>query len=406
MVLRKVLLLGIVLLGFGKIQASTEQCSILVNGGLPDPQPLILKQGHEKGFVYPNEVETKNIVLSKGESFRLACPGSKLEIQSPEFVDDAIATCVGGTSFSIGRQSVVENFRDIRCSSYPKVVALGTSKTCPNGKEGEIGFSLSTGEFYRVIDICHNATLAHTTFAHAKIPAVIDAAQTGFPRISFRKGPFYRGLSMDSAYSRGNQRSTLARILKSEALAEKYIPRTGETFLTRGHLVAKGDFIYGTQQRATFFYANTVPTWNTVNSGNWMIMEADVKTYAIRNKVDLDVYVGSHGILTLPNATGQKQELHLHVTDRITGVPIPRTLFKVVYDSARKRGVVFLTANNPFLQSVPREYVICKDVCDEIKYISWKATKLESGFSYCCEIDDFRHAFPGLPGFETVGLLV
>lgn len=48
-------------------------------------------------------------------------------------------------------------------------------------------------------------------------------------------------------YKRRTQLNTIQNILNSRFLAEKYINMENDFFLSHGHLVAKGDFVYGAQ---------------------------------------------------------------------------------------------------------------------------------------------------------------
>ena len=180
----------------------------------------------------------------------------------------------------------------------------------------------------------------------------------------------------------------------------------GNFFLSRGHLIAKADFVYGTQQRGTFFYVNAVPMWQNINAGNWATMEANVRYIATKRNLDLDTWVGGIGTLAFEDSEDVEQEIYLHVTKKEIAVPVPKILFKVVYSSFNRTGIVFITANNPFLDTLTDDYQICKNVCEQIDYVTWHATNPEQGLSYCCEIDDFRKAYRYLPKFKTRSLLL
>lgn len=71
--------------------------------------------------------------------------------------------------------------------------------------------------------------------------------QSGFPRPNFGTGSFFAGKDVDKLYTRITQRETIAGLIGSFELAEKYIEATSDIFLARGHLAAKADFIYGAQ---------------------------------------------------------------------------------------------------------------------------------------------------------------
>lgn len=81
------------------------------------------------------------------------------------------------------------------------------------------------------------------------------------------------GLDVDDLYSREIQRKTCSTILQSKPLCICLIPDKGDFFLSRGHLAARSDFIYYSHQRATFYFLNAAPQWQTFNGGNWAILE-------------------------------------------------------------------------------------------------------------------------------------
>lgn len=99
--------------------------------------------------------------------------------------------------------------------------------------------------------------------------SAIDQQQIRVPRPDeFHDGGFYEELQAapNSLYKKAHQINTVAKLLQSDELAKKYIKlNDDEYFMSRGHLTAKADFIYGSQQRATFYYVNVAPQWQVIN---------------------------------------------------------------------------------------------------------------------------------------------
>lgn len=81
------------------------------------------------------------------------------------------------------------------------------------------------------------------------------------------------GLKIDNLYKRIVQRDTCSDILQSETLCLDLMPTKGNTFLSRGHLAARSDFIYRSHQRASYYFINVGPQWQSFNAGNWAILE-------------------------------------------------------------------------------------------------------------------------------------
>ncbi|PNF32631.1 hypothetical protein B7P43_G17750 [Cryptotermes secundus] len=150
-------------------------------------------------------------------------------------------------------------------------------------------------DFYKITDICFDDTQLKTLYSNFTFVSGIGGYQVGFPRPSFIQDDFYPEISVDT-------------ILGSAELADKYIAESPDYYLARGHYTAKADFVYGSQHRATFHFVNISPQWQTFNGANWNALEMSVRTYADRNKLNLDVNTGTYGVATLPNVNGIENE--------------------------------------------------------------------------------------------------
>lgn len=102
------------------------------------------------------------------------------------------------------------------------------------------------------------------------------------------------GVDPTNLYKRATQRVTFTTLLGSAALAEDHIHLTNDYFLSKGHLVAKADFLYGAQQLTTFWYSNAAPQWQTFNGNNWNALENDCRSFAGSLGADLEVYTGTY----------------------------------------------------------------------------------------------------------------
>ncbi|XP_066590165.1 uncharacterized protein [Prorops nasuta] len=383
-----------------------KECQVLISKDLSEPQPLILKSDDED-FLYPDS--KGYLTLNEGEKLRVACPGSRVHYKNANISDEATLKCIEGTMFSLmsGEKLVQKkvSLRNVTCASYPSPIIREAEQIDDNLVEYEFGFLTKNNDFYHLFNILHDLSMHYTIFAHVKIISGIKAAQKSFPRKNFKKDGFFTGIPVSNVYQIATQQETLGFLLRDNKLGEKYI--SGNNYLARGHLIGKADFVYGNQQRGTFSFANCVPMWQSINGGNWKIIEGNVRNFAIQNNVDLDVWTGSLGVLTLKDVNNNDQEIFLFIDENgNVAVPVPKILFKVVYDQKNKEGVVFLTVNNPFLEKLTKDYVVCKNVCDKLDNLSWKPTVSIAGFSYCCSVDDFREVFPELPDFQTDGLLI
>jgi hypothetical protein len=384
-------------------------CSIAINTDLPEPQPLLLIPGGSKdvhGFYLPEGADGI-VTLATGQTMLLACPGITNEFNNTNLeLTTAMATCDSGTTFFVN--SVRYNFSNFACTSYPFHTARYSGSTCYDGTKRhiEIGFEVES-DFYKLIDVCFDDVLYTTLYAKATIVSGIAGYQRGFPRPSFILDSFYHGMSVNTLYTRSTQRKTISGLLGSTQLGDQYIDGTNVFFLTRGHLSAKADFVYGSQHRATFHFVNVSPQWQTFNGRNWEALESSVRAYADKRNVDFVVYTGTYGVATLPNVDGNETELYLHVDrNNNKAIPVPKFYWKAVYDPKSQAGVVFVGINNPYVSDPQGDYLICTDVCSKISWIQWDQKNIGKGYSYCCEVDDFRSTVKTLPQFTVSSLLI
>jgi hypothetical protein len=241
----------------------------------------------------------------------------------------------------------------------------------------------------------------------ATVVSGIAGFQRGFPRPRFTPGNFFAGMPVDNLYTRITQRQTISGLLGSTALGDKYIHATNNYYLARGHLAAKADFVYGSQQRATFYFVNAAPQWQTFNGGNWQVLESNIQRYADQRQLDLEVYTGTYGVATLPNVNGIETELYLNVDgNNNKAIPVPKLFWKAVYEPISKAGVVFVGVNNPYVGNPQGDYIICNNVCSNITWVTWNPTNIARGYSYCCEVNDFRNMVKYLPRFTVSDLLM
>jgi hypothetical protein len=314
----------------------------------------------------------------------------------------ANATCSSGNKFSVDNTHY--NFSDFGCRSYPYHTARTTGSKCYDGTKShiEVGFEVES-DFYKLIDICFDDTVFTTLYSNFTLVSGINGTQTASGRPDFLDDNLYNNISINDCYNKTKQQKTINNILHLSPSDDKYI---NSNFLSRGHYTARADFVYVNQKNATFHFVNAAPQWQTFNAGNWNSLETSVRAYADQNKLTLDVYTGTHGVLTLPDINGNEKELYLYVdTNNNTGIPVPKLFWKAVYDPKTQAGTVFVGINNPYESNLQGDYLICKDVCSNITWIQWDQENIQKGYSYCCDVKDFRRTVKTLPDFNVTSLL-
>ena len=381
-------------------------CSISINNDLPEPQPLLLIPGGSKdvhGFYLPKDADG-NVTLAAGQIVLLACPGNFNGFSNTNIgLRTALATCDSGTTFSI--DSVSYNFWDFNCTFNPVHTARYSNSTCYDGTKRaiEVGFEVGT-HFYKLIDICFDDGLYTTLYVKATIVSGIAGSEKGKEFENYIGKDFFPEIPLEKLYDTKEQQKIIHNLLNLTQPGNQYINTTH--FLSRGHHSAKADYVYSSQQRATYNYVNISPQWQPFNGANWGQIESSVRKYAENNTLDLVVYTGTHGVATLPNVHGIETELYLYEdSNNKKSIPVPKLFWKAVYDPKSQAGVVFVGINNPYVSDPKGDYLICIDVCSKMSWVNWDQKNITRGYSYCCEVDDFRSTVKTLPQFSVSGLL-
>ncbi|XP_026469685.1 uncharacterized protein LOC113373613 [Ctenocephalides felis] len=340
-------------------------CEVAITGGLGDPQPLFIIPGTNK-FLEPKD-DSGILRLEYNQKVELACAGSEFStskmpwfwwLTGAVYVETMMATCIEGSSFELpwGKS----NISTARCVSNPYHEAKPTGRRCGRRESRseiyEIGFQLSSGRVLKLFDLCHDRDMAETLYSHHKMTPANAGYQHSVPRPNFIQGKHY-DFSVDNAYKRKSQKSMIAKILNSTKLANQLVHDTNDYFMARGHLAAKVDFIYGSQQRGTFYFLNVAPQWQTFNGGNWERVESSVRNFVSARGIEVDLYTGTNGILTFPN---EKPRL-----------PVPKVYYRIIYEPKTKLGVVLIGVNNPYasLDEIRKDYVYCTDVISKLDWL-------------------------------------
>lgn len=374
-------------------------CSVTIRGGMPKPEPVVLETDSEN-FYHFSDVGV--IDVESGKSLQLWCP-SGFTVHSDNLIT---ATCESGTKFKVDGTS--HEFKDLACKSWPGFKAVKSGATCNGGVVIRVGFEITSSRFAEQMQICFNEEEEVTRYTRHQLYPGSNYYETGVDRITFQTAGYFNGKNVDKLYTQATQLETINKDLGGDAA--KYFDTSSNVFLARGHLGAKADFDYAPEQRATFLFINAAPQWQVFNAGNWARVEDGLRAWVSKNKMNVNCYTGVYGVTTLPNKDGVETPLYLARDGNNNGlIPVPKLYFRVVIEPSTKRGIVFLGVNNPHLteEQIKRDYVICDDVSDQVSYINWKKTDIKAGWSYACEVSDFRKTVKHIPALTASnGLLV
>ncbi|XP_070507852.1 uncharacterized protein [Chironomus tepperi] len=383
---------------FTNITAANSACTIDINTQTGSPQPVYIRPGTNQ-FFHPSN-RNGQIQMSANQAMELWCSGSWA---SPAGAQNLItATCVSGQTFQYNGNDI--NFNDFRCSGWPWWSTRNTGVKCYSGGVLiDFGYQVDT-RWINIYTSCHDLVLETTWYIKHKFTHISDGNQRSVTRPAWTQSDFFTSSNVNGLYTRNTQRATIATILEDQAAAECFVEADpSDVFLARGHIAAMTDFIFATEQRATFHFLNANPQWQTFNGYNWVSVEISSRKVASDRGIELDVYSGTYGISQLWNSEGIRKNIYL---DWPAGrIPMPQIYYKILIHQDSLSGVVLIGVNNPHLtldDIQTHGYIICPDVSDQINYVTWIRTDLRRGYSYACEVHDFTTVVQHIPEIQNI----
>jgi DNA/RNA endonuclease G (NUC1) len=389
------------------VSQANVACSVRIGQDTGNPQPLFIRPGTSQWF---HPADRRGVLeLAVNQEIELACSGS---FSTPTQIGTVSGTqiriaCSGGTRFRFN--NILYNFNEFTCRNWPTYVAQrrATTTRCFNqGTIVDIGFQVGT-RFLRSFTSCHDPRTEENYYTEYQLTPAADGQERNVERPNWAQGDFFPGKNVDIMHTRNNQRSTIATIVGSSALAERYIePTPSDVFLARGHMAAMTDFITANEQRSTFLFINSAPQWQTFNGFNWVSVEISSRRLASDRNIVLDTYTGTFGITQLRDTNNVNRRIF--IDGRNNQIPVPQLYYKILVNRAAQSGVVLIGVNNPHLTlaEILSNYVICTDVSSRINYVSWQRTNLSRGYGYACDVNDFLRVVPHIPGLTVRSLLV
>lgn len=370
--------------------------------------PLIINS-LDKSVVYPKRNQ-KTILLNEGDQINFACPQSEVHYKGAEITKsgakDLVAAKCKNNIFKVKKDSF--EWKHITCKLKPKAAVDLSNRPCAtNARYANIGYLLSDRTFIQIIEICFDTKQEITLFSKHKVPACINSRDKSTLRPTYWQtdsGFFTKRYNFHELYKKINEMQTIKGLLGINDNDSKFMDNSS-LYLARGHLASRCDFVYGPFQDATFRYINTAPQWQSFNGGNWLKIENDIRKYAHNKEVDLDVWTGTYEVTKLPHMiTGQDIMLSLYSNKGKQDVFIPAIFWKVVYCRTNGHGIVIIGVNNPYEKNTQR-YKYCTDISSQINWINWKKENLMGGYSYACQINDFKNTVKYIPDLNVYGIL-
>lgn len=357
-----------------------------------DPQPLYFYPKPNDEFVEITDA-TGHFYIEKHEKILIFCEHGFNQYAGTEVV----ATCRKDNLFMVKNRKVALGSINCKKRMLGSTRRVVNAKSCLKGlgEMAEIGFDVNQN-WKPLFQICHNPLRASSEWAHHIIDPMNRGFQTKFSRndVKFLKGNsgFYADIKTDInlLYTKKKQQETFGKILPGgKASAERLISLETSQYLSRGHLTAKADHIFGAHQLITFFFINVAPQWQSFNEGNWKFIEDNLKRFIKRIDRRAEVYTGTHGVMKYE---GVELFLYIDKFNDIYKIPVPRIFYKIVVVPSLNEGIVIIGINYPFVTNadLDGEYNYCKDISRDVDIPrSPNQYHRPSGYMIACKVQDF-----------------
>ncbi|KAJ3645650.1 hypothetical protein Zmor_023291 [Zophobas morio] len=371
-------------------------------------------------MLYPpieNSPDNRNISLPVGATIIISCNGGRFSA-SYNTTKTIFATC--NQDYQLEAQDTIVDFDNLDCINFSPVVPKVTSTPCaPNAVLIEVGFQIGLNiKFLPQVKICFDEKNLIPVYANYNLTKSIGFIKTYLSDQYVVDSVYNVDVDFDTLYDNVTyQEQQINKLLGLPEDSTQYVSpvscganpliTTPGFCFTRRTLAFRGDFVYTSQQKATFRYINVAPQWSFIDY-NLDKLERNVVDFVKTKKLDLEVYTGTFGVATLPDAnTGEEVKLFLHNDEKSSVMPVPLIFWKLIYERTSYKAAVFLVVNNPHLtqDDIPKN-VICNDISDEFTWLTWEKRNATKGYSYACTYEDAKAAITYLPDLLVRGVLV
>lgn len=141
------------------------------------------------------------------------------------------------------------------------------------------------------------------------------------------------------------------------------------------------------------FFINVAPQWVSVQQGNWFQIERLARFLSQKAQSCLTIFTGTFDILTLPSERTGKRTIFLEDGDKFS---VPKWFWKILLNETSDSAIVLLTLNNPHAKLAEAQG-FCNNICSSAGLISAGLKRLTKGYTYCCELNDFKKTVTFLP---------
>ena len=178
-----------------------------------------------------NLLQARIITLAANQAITVACENNALTATGAQF---NAAKCGSSASSSLTIGTTSYTYDQLGCNSLPKESFIESGTCGTGGVNVQIVFQQAT-TYIESIKICHVKSNANTLYSiNTVFGASCTADDTTHTRPDFRKGNYYVGIDVATAYTQAQQLITMTDIVGSSTLAAQYIDVGKSYYFARG----------------------------------------------------------------------------------------------------------------------------------------------------------------------------
>lgn len=129
-------------------------------------------------------------------------------------------------------------------------------------------------------------------------------------------------------------------------------------------------------------------------------MEHVVRRTAETYNKTFQIITGTYEVLELPN----NRNILVEITLQKGKLPVPKYIWKILYDYTDMRAIAFVVLNNPFA-NIRHKPEFCKNVCNIYGWGKPQWNNFSKGYVFCCEVGELRKVVGTVPDISVREIL-
>jgi hypothetical protein len=252
---------------------------------------------------------------------------------------------------------------------------------------------------YVLGEACYSTKGGKTLFAHTRIKSpTLDVAELA---LKVKDGAYLRSEHPTPFY-----RNEIVKALRPDEHSEYFVQILGTKSVPK---IGTRKFINEDLLTHKQYQSILKLAWNyaIVNDAdeleNLQNLQRDISELQLQH---VDLYTGTHGVLSLKNNEGEQTEIFL----KENKFPVPKYFWYVV--KSENKAVAFVIFNRSSISDKDRQKdSFCTSKCEELSWLhhlleNKNYRKVESGLVLCCEFHEFKRTVTEMPSLENVNELL